>query len=210
MNWTPEPRIGEAVQVGYFPEASQFLIPISELFCRKMVGYSGVIDSLDNSIATGETIEDSCYAKGGFKYLYRGADNFLLEDFPTSELISSLNAIARSYVETRGWSVETTEVDVAWAVCQRDGDFGTIHNHQREGQDDTRFSAMLYLAAPPSINAGNFPSGCLHIIINDIVAYFPPIVNSVVAWPARALHGIHPFRGEGDRLGIAFDFTIRR
>jgi hypothetical protein len=65
------------------------------------------------------------------------------------------------------------------------------------------------LNTPPSINPQTFPNGCLHIVTSkNTVVYIPPVPGTITLWPSKLLHGIHPFRGEGDRTGIAFDFVV--
>ena len=133
-----------------------------------------------------------------------------MEEVPRHEIATLLNSVVFSYVrQFHGVTEGGDFLEVAWAVCQREGDYGTIHNHLSEGSDrERRHSGMLYLSCPASINARTFPNGCMHLICNDTVMHVPPIPGQIVVWPAWMLHGIHPFRGAGSRLGIAFDFNL--
>jgi hypothetical protein len=205
------------MQLGNSQVRTTFLSDIADL--RERVGflfdectrYSGIINLPSNEVADGKVVEENCYALGGFKYLYKRDDSEICEDAPAREEVSALlNGVARTYARQFTDIIdEFNYLDVAWAVCQREGDYGTIHNHFPDGSDrERRLSGMLYLSCPPSINANTFPNGCLHLICNDNVMYVPPIPGQVVVWPAWMLHGIHPFRGSGSRLGIAFDFNL--
>lgn len=205
--WKSEPNVGPSILVGMVNEAQIFTPEIERMFEGKEVNYSGIIQSNATTVSKGSDIEQTCYKMGGFEYLYKCEPHWSKDGYPILELIQLLESIAKSYVDTaHSGCFSKVKVCLAWAVCQRDGDFGAIHNHAQQDQIGRRFSGVLYLKTPDCIRASTFPAGCLHLIKNDSVAYFPPIENSVVIWPSETLHGIHPFRGEGDRLGIAFDF----
>ncbi|MEN3159557.1 putative 2OG-Fe(II) oxygenase [Alkalimonas sp. NCh-2] len=102
--------------------------------------------------------------------------------------------------------ITEARLDSCWGVCQREGDYGAMHNHTSpQTQQKDLYSGMLYLELPVSLTANTFPDGCLHLVTGERVVYIPPIKGCIALWPAEYMHGIHPFRGEGDRLGIAFN-----
>jgi hypothetical protein len=183
---------------------------VKTLFKSGTVPYSGIILTDENSYE-GEVIEKSSYKSGGLIFLYRAYRQPAsdIPDFPTERLKSIVEALGRGYlreVEKRNASVA---LEACWAVCQRAGDYGTLHNHvppQYSGK--TRYSGIFYLACPKSINPSTFPNGCIHIIAEQAVLYFPPIPGTIIFWPSELLHGIHPFRGRGERHAIAFDFVV--
>lgn len=187
---------------------------VESLFDGDYVAYSGIVLSNNQDVADGEGIEKSCYSKGGLKFLYRSYTHTNIDgpDFPISQLASMLENLAMMYlIDVVGARHEKSYLDACWAVCQREGDYGTLHNHvPPDERPGSRYSGMFYLQTPPTINPRTFPDGCLHLITPDGVVYVPPIPGSVTLWPSQLLHGIHPFKGSGDRLGIAFDIVSRK
>lgn len=183
---------------------------VSRIFNSGSVPYSGIILSNAKELASGEGVEANCYSKGGFRFVYKSYDGgCFVDNFPTNQIINVVNTLGTSYLrEVEGISSACAKIDVAWAVCQRDGDYGTIHNHvSGDANIETRYSGMLYLSTPDCVNPNTFPNGCLHIVVDNKAFYMPPVPGLFVIWPSWMMHGIHPFRGEGDRLGIAFDFN---
>jgi len=187
----------------------RFLNPINEIFIVEKVPYSGIIISSNSDIASGEKIENACYNKGGFVFLhkdYAKIENTKIE-FPTSELIEMIQKVSKLYCKEIDKSFKKITVDTCWAVCQREGDYGTLHNHVSPRKHKGKlYSGMIYLRVPNGIRPETFPDGCLHLIGKNDIIYIPPIPNSIAIWPSNLVHGIHPFRGNGDRLGIAFNF----
>ena len=190
----------------------EYSLAVENLFSSEPVPYSGIIISQQEALANGGKIEKSCYNKGGFKFLFRSYADTIVpdEEFPVRGLTALLEKVATMYArQVLSLNNKSAQLDSCWAVCQREGDYGTLHNHvsphEHEGE---LYSGMLYLQAPPTINPDTFPDGCLHLITPDEVVYVPPIPGSIVFWPAHLVHGIHPFRGSGDRLGVAFNVVI--
>jgi len=179
------------------------------LFPSESVPDSGIVMSTDGSVADGGRIEKSCYQKGGLRFLYRSyAETDLGEfGFPITQLSAALTGLVKLYItEVVGGVVNRLSLDACWAVCQREGDYAALHNHiSPQDNGARRYSGMFYLRTPATINPKTFPDGCLHIVTPAEVLYYPPIPGSIVIWPAELVHGVHPFRGSGDRLGIAFD-----
>lgn len=187
----------------------EFIEPTRQLFLESTVPYSGII--LSNSVSEGEDIEKSCYMTGGFKQLFKSYDNVALDcEFPLNALVKMLRSVATHFVKHyRSEGSCDVVLDLVWAVCQRENDYGTLHNHFPDYLgDQERYSGVLYLETPHGIGPRTFPNGCLHIVVDNSVLYYPPIPGVVVVWPSKVLHGIHPFRGEGQRTAIAFDFYI--
>jgi len=192
-------------------DTSDLAASVAGLFAgQDEIGYSGVIVSNDESCAVGVDVESSCYAKGGFVFLFKSYDpDVETPAVPRDTLSTILSRLGQSYLRhVAGESEAEAQLDVAWAVCQRSGDYGTMHNHVPPGGSaEDRYSGMLYLRTPACITPASFPNGCLHIVVDNKAHYFPPIPGTVVIWPSWMMHGIHPFRGLGDRIGIAFDFV---
>lgn len=185
---------------------------VGGLYGASVVPYSGIVRSLDEALADGGQVEKSCYTQGGFLFLYRSyaPTEPPVRHFPTDQLIAVLEAVTAAYArDILGKRQADVHLDACWAVCQRAGDYGTLHNHTSPAQHDGElYSGMLYLQTPPSINPKTFPNGCLHILTRKEVLYIPPIPQSICLWPAHLVHGIHPFRGPGDRLGVAFNAVV--
>ena len=101
-------------------------------------------------------------------------------------------------------------VDSYWAVCQYQGDYGTLHNHgSPRDEQGSLISGIFYLNVPSVINSNTFPDGCLHLVTQNYeVEYVPPVEGAITIWPSSLIHGIHPFTGEGVRLGIAFNSLL--
>jgi Putative 2OG-Fe(II) oxygenase len=188
----------------------EFATAVKPLFKSGTVPYSGIILT-DESNYEGEVIEKSSYKSGGLVFLYRAYRQPVSEipDFPTDKLKSLIEAIGRSYLREVDKKNTVVSLEACWAVCQRAGDYGTLHNHVPPNYTGkTRYSGIFYLLCPRSINPTTFPNGCIHIVAERAVLYFPPIPGTFIIWPSELLHGIHPFRGRGERHAIAFDFVV--
>jgi len=184
---------------------------VRQIFASDVVPYSGIVRTAEGSYE-GEVIEKTCYRRGGLVFLYKsyGDADIAEGQFPTSSFIRIIENLAKAYLREVGHGpFSDVRLDASWAVCQRAGDYGTLHNHLPLGYDGhTRYSGIMYLAAPSAIKPSTFPNGCLHIVTGNSVLYFPPIPGTVLFWPSGLLHGIHPFRGRGERLAIAFDVVV--
>lgn len=214
MRWTRSKTLDDHIASARISSFEIYAVGVESLFKDDHVPSSGIVISKNGEIADGGDIEKSCYAKGGFRFLFRSyAESDVDESlFPLAQMRSLLERLGRLYLaDVVGSEMALVSLDVCWAVCQREGDYGTLHNHippDHDGSD--RYSGMFYLRTPPSINPKTFPNGCLHIITSSEISYFPPIPGTVVLWPSTLIHGIHPFRGDGDRLGIAFDLVAKK
>lgn len=175
---------------------------------------SGIVVSRMDGSMGGSNIERNCYEKGGFHFLYREYNDPKYREEDAEIVLSLCNIIRQlciSYHKEIQEKVDTVRFwpQRIWAVCQREGDYGTLHNHVLYGDGHyVQLSGMFYLSSPEGISPSTFPNGCLHLIgKGNEVIYFPPIPGSFLLWPSSLMHGIHPFRGKGDRLGIAFDVS---
>jgi len=188
--------------------ADKFGQEIMELIPTTTISYSGIVISSDEGSIRGRQIEKQCYAKGGFQFLFKAYEpKFKSEHCQANEIIEFLELISTHYLK-QFTDYRTALVQSCWVVCQREGDYGTLHNHTSPDCDQSRlFSGMLYLHVPECINPDTFPDGCLHLVSGAEVIYVPPVPGGLVVWPAKTLHGIHPFRGSGDRVGLAFNFS---
>jgi hypothetical protein len=181
-----------------------FAEALASLTSVKDIPYSGIIMTRHPDIADPAAVEASCYRRGGLRFLYRSyvdpAVN--VNEFPIHGLLDVLNRVVRLYMADIIKATSAgTYIDSCWAVCQRAGDYATLHNH---GTD--LYSGIFYLTVPPAINPNTFPDGCLHLVEGQDVSYVPPVPGGVTMWHGSVLHAVHPFRGEGDRLAIAFNF----
>lgn len=206
MNWQTLGNSENNIRSIFTDNFSKFSEKLEEIFSNG-VGYSNIVITGDPQI-TGEIVEKSCYDKGGFKFIYKSYEEYPLNN-EYQELVNLLKRLCALYAKEINIKPTKIKVDSCWAVNQEDGDYGTIHNHKAPYEHEGKlFSGMIYLKIPKTINPSTFPNGCLHLICEKEIVYFPPIRNSVIIWPAETLHGIHPFRGNGKRIGIAFNTLI--
>lgn len=171
--------------------------------------YSGVVLCDEGEIFDGEHVEKACYGSGGYKFLLRehqwlGGET---EDETLRTLVPIIMNAAGDYARVvLNRASSKVDIEALWVVCQREGDFATIHSHLMPGEiKQDKYSGMFYLCTPSQIRPDNFPSGCLHFVVDGVVVYCPPIEGSLVLWPSGFLHGVHPFRGPGDRVGVSFN-----
>ncbi|HEX5079434.1 MAG TPA: putative 2OG-Fe(II) oxygenase [Geminicoccaceae bacterium] len=202
-----EDRIASVMLRGF----EKYRDAVKRIFAGDIVPYSGIVQTAEGSYE-GEVIEKACYRRGGLVFLYKSyaAADVLEDQFPTQLFIRLIENLFRGYLAEIGYGAyDRLWMDACWAVCQRSGDYGTLHNHLPLDYDGhARFSGILYLSMPHSITPSTFPNGCLHIVAGESVLYFPPVPGTALFWPSKLLHGIHPFRGRGDRLAIAFDVAV--
>lgn len=191
------------------PEIKSSLI---SLVTKSKLSYSGIVLAKDDSGVTGEGIETSCYENGGLLWILRDYMEMPepIGEFPVDRLTKIIGIAVYNYgKDILHIAQPKVTVDAAWAVCQRDGDYATVHDHTSHRPIAGKFvSGIYYLQVPIQIDARNFPNGCLHFVDGRTVTYVPPIADCVVMWPAEMLHGAHPFRGPGDRLAVAFNCII--
>ena len=98
-------------------------------------------------------------------------------------------------------------VDV-WLNVQRAGDYNPTHTH------GGTFSGVVFLEVPPQITAERFDGQlCFygpedwHIqsVRSGMAHYVGPVPGDFYVFPAWQPHSVAPFRGEGDRLSLAFN-----
>ena len=205
MNWQVIGEKKQKIRSILTESFNKFLPQVEDIYTSK-VPYSGIIITSDSKL-TGKVVESSCYKKGGFVFLYKSYEQSYVDNGFKS-LVDNIERLSFIYANEINLNPKHIELESCWAVSQEEGDYGTIHNHKSYSNNENLYSGMIYLKVPNNINPSTFPDGCLHFIINESVMYYPPIVNSVVIWPAEILHGIHPFKGENKRIGIAFNVII--
>lgn len=206
MKWQTFGETEENIRSIFTKSFSKFSKKIEEIFLKD-VNYSGIVIT-GNPDITGEMVEKSCYNKGGFKFIYKSYEEYYLNK-EYQVLADSLGKLCYLYAKEININPKKVKVESCWAVNQEEGDYGTIHNHKSPNEHKGKlFSGMIYLKIPETVNPSTFPNGCLHLICKKEIVYFPPIKNSVVIWPSETLHGIHPFRGNEKRIGIAFNTII--
>jgi hypothetical protein len=203
---------GDTIASARLPPNVALSDDVQDLVNRSSLSYSGIVLSGDETMVSGRGIETACYEEGGLLWLHRDYEEKTetIGPFPLTSLLATLSAVSRSYArDMLGIKKPKAIVDAAWAVCQREGDYATVHDHTAHRPIDGRFvSGIYYLKVPLQINPKCFPNGCLHFVGGRSVTYVPPVPNCVVMWPAELLHGAHPFRGPGDRLAVAFNSIV--
>jgi len=213
MKWQRTGNLEDKIASIMITNLDKFKSQISTIMGDKSISYSGIVISNNDNIADGSKMEKRCYNKGGFKFLYKSYmdDDVNSQSFPIKEFKTMIEKIAKIYhLSIVGKKTTEVYLDSCWGVCQRDGDYGAMHNHTSPvDHEGVLYSGMIYLKVPDSISPTTFPDGCLHIVTKAGVTYLPPIENCIVFWPAELIHGIHPFRGNGDRLGIAFNVVMK-
>lgn len=193
-------------------DAELFEDLVCKLFLNTEIPYSGVILDGDGTGDAGSRIEKSCYANGGYIFILR--EFVLLEEWASNiNYVKLLELISASVKNYAGYFLDrkfsSVAVESIWAVCQRSGDYATVHHHIPPGEiSENRISGIFYLRSPSKINPATFPNGCLYFIKNESVVYCAPVPGSLVLWPSKLLHGVHPFRGDGDRIGISFNAVL--
>ena len=209
MKWQRHGNKIDLIATIHCNDLSVFKDQTNNIFQNDKVPYSGIIMSSNNELIQGENIENSCYNKGGFVFLYKNYTTYYNKKFAVEELLSTIIKLGKLYLKEIDLEYNEISIDSCWAVCQREGDYGTLHNHISPKKHNGKFfSGMIYLQIPESINGKTFPDGCLHLIGIDNIIYIPPVANTINIWPGEIIHGIHPFKGSGDRTGIAFNFIV--
>ncbi len=98
-------------------------------------------------------------------------------------------------------------VDV-WLNVQRAGDYNPTHTH------GGTFSGVVFLEVPPQITAERFDGQLCFYGPEDwhiqsfrtgMAHYVVPVPGDFYVFPAWQPHSVAPFRGEGDRLSLAFN-----
>ena len=116
-----------------------------------------------------------------------------------------------------GSNNEATGIDfeLFWGVYQRSGTPSPVHFHSGD------ISGVLYLRTPADNideERKNYISGRQAGFINFLIggkqryskslASFKPVVGDLYIFPGWLLHGAEPFKGDGERLSIAFNANI--
>lgn len=108
--------------------------------------------------------------------------------------------------------------DEAWANVSRDGHYNGLHVHPDrhwsgvyyvttgDRLPDIPMNGQLELHDPrPAMRMKPLPGSMLgrRLLID-------PVPGDVVCFPSWLPHSVHPFRGSGERISIAFNVSIRR
>jgi hypothetical protein len=95
-----------------------------------------------------------------------------------------------------------------WLNVQRAGDYNPTHTH------GGTFSGVVFLEVPPQITAERFDGQLCFYGPEDwhiqsfrtgMAHYVVPAPGDFYVFPAWQPHSVAPFRGEGDRLSLAFN-----
>ncbi|SBO42724.1 conserved protein of unknown function [Cyanobium sp. NIES-981] len=95
-----------------------------------------------------------------------------------------------------------------WLNVQRAGDYNPTHTH------GGAFSGVVFLEVPPQITAERFDGQLCFYGPEDwhiqsfrtgMVHYVVPVPGEFYVFPAWQPHSVAPFRGEGERLSLAFN-----
>ena len=106
----------------------------------------------------------------------------------------------------------------SWVNISRDGQYNVIHDHPNS------FWSGVYYVGVGEMAEGYPQNGKLELIdprvgVNMIhikgsalsnPVFVDPKPGRVVFFPSWLKHFVHPFRGEGERISIAFNINVRR
>jgi hypothetical protein len=185
---------------------------VRALFAPHAPPYAGIIASLNEGLEGEPPDPLSAPGQRGFVFLYRAYTRRRPPDptFPVAALVDILETVAYAYAQdVLALKAPKVSLDACWAVCQHEGDYGTLHNHiPPRRYEGALYSGMLTLDAPPIVSPGTPAGNGLHLITASTILDVPVRAHSVCLWPANVVRDIHPFRGPGDRLGVAFNTVI--
>ena len=98
-----------------------------------------------------------------------------------------------------------------WSVIQRAGDYNTVHYHKGT------LSGILYLKVPSEVADETNPNGKLNfihgekdsnrLVFNGIRRIIPK-PGDLYIFPSWLHHTVYPFKGDGDRISVAFNYDI--
>lgn len=107
---------------------------------------------------------------------------------------------------------------VAWANINRDGDYNILHGHA-----GNHWSGTYYVSAgdpDPDINLNGYfefydprnatTMGPVPGFNFGYTMPVEPIEGMMIVFPSWHLHSVHPFRGRGDRISIAFNAVVTK
>ena len=168
-----------------------------------------LVASLNHTVDQMNLPDHSCEFRVSEQVAQAGAPN----------LISvTADAIKRylGFVEGGGQSGATDiNFELFWAVYQRSGTPSPVHFHSGD------ISGVLYLRTPADNieeERKTYISGRHAGFINFLIggkqryskslASFKPFVGDLYIFPGWLLHGAEPFKGDGERLSIAFNANI--
>ena len=154
-------------------------------------------------------------------------NNFLSVDEPETRLLRSIvlndykNAV-RDYQNTFDktffdYSIEQMneeykyQIDESWIQFYVNGDYKVLHNHLRYGFDpkyENIWAGGYYIEDgqpdPYQPYAGRFS-----FRVRDFNYYIKPEPGLLMMWPGDILHEVHPFYGEGERVVINFNLSMK-
>lgn len=140
----------------------------------------------------------------------------LVEAGGDQSLVKLLAQNIIAYVEaSEGSRVESVTIEAIWIVNQPENSPSPVHFHSSD------VSGVLYLQAPvidEREEQRNYISGrtagYLNVLsggkqpLNKSLISFKPVVGDLYVFPGWLLHGVEPFRGEGERRSLAFNAMI--
>jgi len=104
------------------------------------------------------------------------------------------------------------EVNEAWYVVLKAGDFHILHEHNYAG---ATLSGSIYLEVPEQLEK-QYPQGTMNWIVGgrsggmyNSVWGITPQPGDVFIWPSWIRHTVYPFRGDGERTMISFNSLIK-
>lgn len=173
---------------------------------RGPLNASGVISAPGEQATQAGRIEKNSYHDGGLLYLLKRDGRVAGIAESVFDAILPIKLALIDYIgRFTGHPPGAYTIDSAWVVCQRSGDYGPIHHH-----GDCDYAGIWYLDCPASINDATYPDGHLYLVDGTSIHHIAPMPGTLVIWPADRLHGVYPFRGEGDRLAVSFNVKRRR
>ena len=140
---------------------------------------------------------------------------------PVRQLFARIEQLLRDLTQAilrPGVRIEDVDLDVvAWANVLRFGEYNSLHSHPNafwsgvyyvtgnEPVDSRPFSGRLELIDPRP------GAGLTYAELTNLYGRFliNPQPAQVVIFPAWLQHQVHPYFGEGPRVSIAFNATLR-
>ena len=101
------------------------------------------------------------------------------------------------------------EIESIWYVVLKSGDFHILHDH---AQSNNTYSGAIYLKTPDV----PYPQGKMNWIVSGNSGHMfnniwgvQPRVGDVFMWPSWVFHTVYPFNGEGERIMISFNSSVK-
>ena len=192
---------------------------------KKFIGVTDDILEKSHGLGTKEVVPSSWIISpekfqefGVLEFIMQMIDNYMITILSNGNVKQHMDSAISDGPHTR-WHSRIVD---AWVVSQKEDDYLPVHAHsQLEGDHQlSKISAVMYLKIPPQMkrkpdqtsikmgkdgllsftgmgDADPFQTTSLYNII--------PEVGWLYLFPSTLNHQVYPFKGEGERRGIAFN-----